>query len=323
MRAIWLKEFGGPHVLVAGDAPDPVVGPGQALIEVAYANITFVETQFRGGGFGPQGAAELPTIPGNGVGGIVRSVGPGADPALIGTRVVSSTGGSGGYAECAVVDSSALFEVPDGLELDQAVALLADGRTATMLVQAAKPRRDERVLVEAAAGGVGTLLVQLVHAAGAKVIAAVGGARKAEVAHGLGADLVVDYREPDWTELVRAELGAVDIVFDGVGGTIGRAAFELIARDGRMLSFGLASGEWADISPERAAEHRVTLVRAQATPAQMRDFTQRALAEAAAGRLHPVIGQRFPLERAADAHAAIESRSTLGKTLLEVGPHAG
>ena len=286
-----------------------------------FASITFIETQFRARGFGPQDMA-LPTIPGNGVGGVVTAVGSDADVTLIGKRVVGSTGGSGGYAERAVVDSAGLFEVPDGLELDQAVALLADGRTATMLVHAAEPGRDERVLIEAAAGGVGTLLVQLVRAAGATVIAAVGGPRKVELARELGADLVVDYRDPGWTERVRAELGAVDVVFDGVGGIIGRAAFELIARDGRMLSFGLASGEWADIADERAAERGVTLVRAQATPAQMRTFTERALAEAAAGRLHPVIGQRFPLERAADAHAAIESRATIGKTLLEVGTRA-
>ncbi|MCT9932007.1 zinc-binding dehydrogenase [Planotetraspora sp. A-T 1434] len=318
MRAVWLKEFGGPEVLVAGEASDPVPGPGQALIEVAFANITFVETLFRASGFGPF-KPELPVIPGNGVGGVVTSVGEGADRGLIGRRVVSVTGGSGGYAELAAVDAAGLIEVPDGVELDTAVALLADGRTATALIRAAGPRPGERVLVEAAAGGVGTLLVQLARAAGATVVAAAGGARKAEVARDLGAQVVADYREPGWTDVVREAVGGVDVVFDGVGGPIGRSAFELLDRGGRMLSYGLASGEWADISDGAAAARGVTLVRGPSVkPEEMSALTASALAEAAAGRLRAVIGQRFPLERAADAHAAIESRATVGKTLLHV-----
>ncbi|GIH73885.1 zinc-binding dehydrogenase [Planobispora longispora] len=317
MRAVWLKEFGGPEVLVAGEAPDPVAGPGQALVEVAFANITFVETQFRSGGFGPF-KAELPVIPGNGVGGVVTAVGPGVDDRLAGRRVITSTGGSGGYAERVAVDAAGLIEVPDGLELDTAVALLADGRTATMMLRAAGVRAGDRVLVEAAAGGVGTLLVQLARAAGAGVVAAAGGPRKLELARDLGADVTVDYREPDWAEQVRQAVGELDVVFDGVGGDIARSAFELLGRGGRMLSYGLAGGSWADVPEETAAERGVSLVRAQATPEELRAFTESALAEAAAGRLRPVIGQRFPLERAADAHAAIQSRATVGKTLLEV-----
>jgi NADPH2:quinone reductase len=317
MRAVWLKEFGPPEVLEAGDAPEPTVRPGMALIDVAWANITFVETQIRAGG-GPF-QPELPVIPGNGVGGVVTAVGANVDASLIGTRIVSSTGGSGGYAERAVVDAATLFEVPDGVALDDAVALLADGRTAMWLMAAAQVRGGERVLVEAAAGGVGTLLVQLARAAGARVVAAAGGARKVEVARGLGADLAVDYREPAWVDRVRAAVGGVDVVFDGVGGAIATSAFELLDSGGRMVSFGLASGEWAAISPDAAAAHGVTLVRpAPPTPAETRVLTERALGEAAAGRLRPLIGQRFPLEQAAKAHAAIESRATIGKTLLTV-----
>lgn len=318
MRAVWLKEFGGPEVLVAGDAPDPVAGPGQALIEVAFANVTFVETQFRASGAGPFKPV-LPMIMGNGVGGVVTSVGAGVDRGLVGKRVVSSTGGAGGYAELVAVDAGALVEVPDGIELDSAVALLADGRTAMLLVRAAGLRAGERALIEAAAGGVGTLLVQLARAGGAKVVAAVGGARKAEVARDLGAEVVVDYREPGWTERVREAAGGVDVVFDGVGGAIGRSAFELLDRGGRMLSFGLASGAWAEIPDEAAADRGVRVIRGPlAPPEELRAFTERALAEAAAGRLRPVIGQRFPLDRAADAHAAMQSRATVGKTLLQV-----
>ncbi|KAB1908889.1 zinc-binding dehydrogenase [Micromonospora sp. AMSO31t] len=317
MRAVWLREFGGPEVLVPGPAPDPVPGPGQVLVEVAHANITFVETMFRATGFGPFTAA-LPVIPGNGVGGTVTGLGAGADPALLGRRVVSTTGGTGGYAERVAVDQGAPIPVPDELPLDAAVALLADGRTALMLARAAGLRPGERVLVEAAAGGVGGLLTQLATAAGARVVAAAGGPRKVALLRERGLDTVVDYREPGWTDRVRGAAGGVDVVFDGVGGTLARAAFDLLDQGGRMVSFGLAGGTWADVPEAEAAARGVALLRPGGTPVELRALTEQALAEGAAGRLRPLIGQRFPLERAADAHAAIGSRATVGKTLLDV-----
>lgn len=318
MRAVWLKEFGGPDVLVSAEAPDPVAGPGQVVIEVAFANITFVETQLRATGAGPF-VPELPMIPGNGVGGTVISTGSGVAPELAGRRVISSTGGSGAYAERVAVDAAGLIDVPDGLPLDDAVALLADGRTATLLVRTAEVRAGDRVLVEAAAGGVGTLLVQLARAAGATVIAAAGGARKVAVARDLGADLAVDYLEPGWADAVRQAAGGVDVVFDGIGGALASTAFGLLDRGGRMLSFGRASGEWAAVPEEVAAVRGVTLLRTPTlNAAELRACTESALAEAVAGRLRPLIGQRFPLEQAGAAHAAIESRGTIGKTLLAV-----
>jgi NADPH:quinone reductase len=318
VRAVWLKETGGPELLMPGDAADPVAGPGQVLIEVELANITFVETQVRAGT--APFSLELPAIPGNGVGGVVAAVGPGVDEELAGRRVVSSLGGSGGYAELAVADAAGVIEVPEGLGLDVALALLADGRTAVSLVRAAAPQAGDRVLVEAAAGGVGSLLVQLSTGQGADVVAAAGGERKLELARELGARVAVDYRKPDWSQRVREECGGVDVVFDGVGGDVARGAFGLLAPGGRMVSFGLASGEWASVSDEDAAARSVELVRpVRPTREEQRELAESALAEAVAGRLRPVIGQRFPLERAADAHAAIESRATVGKTLLEVG----
>jgi NADPH2:quinone reductase len=315
MRAIWMERLGGPEVLVAGDAPDPVAGPGQAVVDVAFANITFIETQFRATGFGPF-RPDLPMIPGNGVGGVVAAVGAGVDPGLVGRRVVASTGGSGGYAERVAVDAGGLIPVPEEVALDDATALLADGRTALWVLDAAGVQAGERVLVLAAAGGVGTLVVQLARAAGAVVVGAAGGARKVEVVRGLGADVAVDYTGPAWADA----LEPVDVVLDGVGGDLARAAVGTIASGGRILSFGAASGDRTVISDEDAGDRAVTVVTAERlTPERQRVFTARALAEAAAGRLVPVIGQRVPLDRAADAHAAIETRATIGKTLLEVG----
>jgi NADPH2:quinone reductase len=316
MRVVWLREFGGPEVLRGGEAPDPVAGSGQVVVDVEFANITFVETQFRASGRGPF-AGGLPLIPGNGVGGTVAATGSGVSSGLVGTRVVTGTGGSGGYAEQVAVDASSLFRVPDGLATDAAVALLADGRTATMVVASAAVRTRERVLVLAAAGGVGSLLVQLAASAGAVVVGAAGGRTKTGVVAELGASVVVDYLDEEWGRRVLDAVGGIDVVFDGVGGELSRAAFELLAPGGRMVSFGLASGTWNPVTEEEAAARSVALVRPSASADELRRCTVLALEDGAAGRLLPIVGQRFPLERAADAHAAIESRAVVGKTLLE------
>ncbi|MBO0891409.1 MAG: zinc-binding dehydrogenase [Acidothermales bacterium] len=315
VRVVWLTELGGPDVLVPGDAPDPTPGPGQVVVDVAYAKVTFVETQFRATGFGPF-TPEPPMVMGNGVGGVVTAVGAGVDGGLVGRRVVAGTGGSGGYAERVAVEAAAVVDVPDGLGLDTAVAVMADGRTALLLVRAAGLRDGDRVLVEAAAGGVGTLLVQLATAAGAWVVAAADGEPKTRLAFDLGADVAVDYREPGWTGTVRDAAGPLDVVFDGVGGAVGRAAFELLGPGGRMLSYGpgerrvgrslRGTGEPARRRAGAGVRHAGRAARAHRPGTRGR----------ANGRLRPVIGQRFPLERAADAHAAIESRATVGKTLL-------
>jgi len=314
-----VSEFGPPEVLKPAEVPDPAAGPGEALIEVEIANITFVETQLRAGRAPhPSMEPRLPVIPGNGVGGTVGAVGEGVERGLVGTRVITSTGGSGGYAERVAVDAAGVIRVPDGVGLPEAVALLADGRTAMSLMRAAEVRPDETVLVEAAAGGVGSLLVQLAAGAGARVVAAAGGERKLRVARELGADETVDYTEPSWTEKVG---DGVDVVFDGVGGAVGRAAFELVRSGGRFCAFGLASGAFTDIPDADAARRNVTVVRGtRVDPEELRQLSRAALAEAETGRLRPVIGQTFPLERAADAHQAIEARATVGKTLLLARP---
>jgi NADPH2:quinone reductase len=318
VRAVLLREFGPPGRLAVEDMPDPVAGPGQVLIDVQFANITFVETQVRAGRPPvPAMAPQLPVILGNGVGGTVAAVGAGVDPALAGSRVVSTTGGSGGYAERVAVDAAGLIPVPENLGLAEAVALLADGRTAIALIRSAKVQPGETVLVEAAAGGVGSLLVQLARNSGARVVGVAGGPRKVSVVTGLGADVAVDYAQPGWTDRVRRDAGGVDVVFDGVGGEIGTSAFGLVDRGGRLCAFGMASGAFTRIADDAAVGRGITVVRgAPVSPEQSRALSQAALAEAAADRLRPLIGQRYPLERAADAHAAIESRATVGKTLL-------
>ncbi len=322
MRAVVMNEFGPPDVLIPVDHDDPVAGPDQVVVEVAFANITFVETQVRAGR--PPNPAMLPQLPvilGNGVGGVVVSVGEGVSEALLGRRVVTSTGGSGGYAERVAVAAEGPIDVPESVALDDAVALLADGRTATALILATAPTAEETVLVEAAGGGVGSLLVQLAKNAGACVVAVAGSSEKLDVARRLGADLTVNYREPGWAGRVRSEVVGVDVVYDGVGGQIGLDAFGLLNDNGRFCAFGMASGSFADI-PD-GARPDVARIKLAVAPAEALELTRSALDQAANGHLCPIIGQRFALSKAADAHAAMEARATMGKTLLVTGFDAG
>ena len=248
-----MEEFGPPEVLVLRDVADPGCAPGEVLIEVSFSSVTFVETQVRWGRApNPSMLPQLPAIPGNGVAGIVVAVGPGVGDEMVGTRVVSTTGGTGGYAGLVSVPADGLIPIPDRLALADAAALLADGRTAVGLVDRVAIEPGATVLVEAAAGGVGSLLVQLAKRAGAFVVAAAGGEHKLEVARSVGADVAVDYGHSRWTDQVAAAVngGSVDVVFDGVGGSIGRDAFGLLRPGGRLCSFGMASGSFTAVSEQ-------------------------------------------------------------------------
>jgi NADPH2:quinone reductase len=320
-----IREFGPPGVLEPGEVDEVRAGPDEVVIDVEFANVTFVETQVRAGR--PPHPSMLPALPailGNGVGGTVRAGtihggtvhGGGAGP---GQRVVASLNGTGGYAERAVSPAPKLIPVPDELTTRDAVALLADGRTALAVAARADLRAGETVLIEAAGGGVGTLLVQIARNAGARVVALAGHPRKLALARDLGADLTVDYRHDGWERQVRDATGQVDVVFDGVGGDIGLAAFGLLGAGGRFCPFGMASGSFTAVTPEQAKAGRVSIRSgAGGSPEELAALARTALAEAAAGRLRPVIGQEFGLDEAAAAHAAIEARETIGKTLLIV-----
>jgi NADPH2:quinone reductase len=219
----------------------------------------------------------------------------------------------------AAVDADDALPVPAAIDLASATALLADGRTALLMLRAADIGTGDRVLVEAAAGGVGSLLVQLAAAAGAHVVAAAGGPRKLELARSLGATYAIDYRRHGWTDEVRNAVGPVDVVLDGVGGAVGKAAFTVLAGGGRMLTFGAASSAWPRLPDATVARRHVTVLRPPRPSAgEMRRLTSEALRRAATGDLRPVVGQVHPLADVVAAHAAVEERRTVGKTLLDV-----
>lgn len=319
MRAVIADEPGAPDVLHPVTLPDPEPGPGQIRVAVEVAAITFIDTLIRAGSpVAPP--ATFPVVLGNGVGGVIDLVGPDVSPAWIGARVVTTTGGTGGYANLALARTADLHRVPEPLDLAEAAALLADGRTAVGLHQAASIQPGETVVITAAAGGVGSILVQLAKASGAQVIALAGSADKLNHARSLGADTTVSYRDQDWTTRVNAAApDGVDVVFDGIGTDTTTALFGLVRSGGRYVQHGAAGGSWGTIDPTTAADKDIGVIPLSAigaTPGDLFSLTERALDLAAQRSIRPTIGQTFPLDDAASAHAAIESRTTIGKTLL-------
>ncbi|MFI6206864.1 zinc-binding dehydrogenase [Streptomyces sp. NPDC051041] len=326
MHAIRLHAFGPAENLAYEEVPDPRPGPGQVRVAVRAAGVHLLDTALRQGFRGPlPELPALPTVPGREVAGVVESLGAGVADHWLGRRVVAHLGlAPGGYAELAVTDAGRLHEIPAGLDFAAAVAMIGTGRTAMGIVQFAELGPDAVAVVLAAAGGLGTLLVQYAKNAGATVVGLAGGPEKTARVRANGADLAVDYRDPDWPDKVRAHLGgrAATVVFDGVGGRSAREAVALLGPAGRHLVFGWSSQGIRDEGRPHLVEGvsqqvlgPVMLERAGG-PDPMRTLELRALTEAAEGRLTPAV-QRFPLAEAAAAHRALETRGTTGKVVLE------
>ncbi|MEU4279489.1 zinc-binding dehydrogenase [Streptomyces tanashiensis] len=330
MHAIRLHAFGPAENLTHEETPDPVPGPGQVRVRVAAAGVHLLDTALREGATGPFPApAALPTIPGREVAGTVDALGEGTDPSWLGRRVVAHLGmNPGGYAELAVTDATRLHALPEHLGEAEAVAMIGTGRTALGILGFTELGPDSVAIVPAAAGGIGTLLVQYAKNAGATVIGLAGGPAKVALVEANGADLAVDYKRPDWPEKVRAFLGdrTATVVFDSVGGDTGRAAVDLLRKGGQHLVFGwsgagLHDGEPLTFTPAELAERGITSesvlgpVMIQKAGGDIRTLELAALDAAATGALRPAV-HRFPLAEAAEAHRALENRGTTGKVVL-------
>ncbi|GHO77957.1 NADPH:quinone reductase [Ktedonobacter sp. SOSP1-85] len=321
MRIVKVRQFGLPEVLRLEESEEPQAGPHQVVIVVEAAGVSFGDTSIRAGKY----PFPLPFAPGWAVGGQIRSVGPDGDLTLVGKPVVALTKAGGGYGEQVVTDVTNVFSLPKDLSVEQALGVFLAGGTAISILKTVQIEPGETVLITAAAGNTGSQLVQLAKAAGAgTVIGAAGGKEKLAVVSRLGADVVIDYGENDWVEQVRNVTGGrgADVVIDAVGGTIGRQAFEVTTNgSGRLVVYGSSSGTEATICLHDLAMRGITVIGALGmamarTEQETRAHMETALQEAAAGRLVAVIGQRYPLERAADAHAAIEARQAIGMVLL-------
>ncbi|QKW33998.1 zinc-binding dehydrogenase [Actinomadura sp. NAK00032] len=320
MRAIQVKEFGGPEVLTLAEVPDPVPGAGQVVVGMAVADVIFLDTLLRGGWGQDFFPRTLPYVPGGGGAGEVLRTGEGVDPAWVGRRVLVRTGT--GYAEQVVAEEGEIMPIPGGLAAGTAAALVHDGVTALSLARLGVPAKGEWVLVSAAAGGAGSLLVQLAVDAGARVVAAASSEAKLELARELGAEVVVDYTRAEWVERVReATGGGVALGYDGAGGPLGLAAFDAVADGGRFVTYGSGEG-FADPDKDVAQRRgvRVLAPHMDGPPdeATVRELLASVLELAEEGRLKPVVRATYPLDRAADAHRALAERATVGKSLLVV-----
>jgi NADPH2:quinone reductase len=321
MHAIRLHSFGPAENLRWEEVDDPVPADGEVLIDVAASGVHLLDTSIRrGAAMGPFPLPDLPAIPGREVAGIVAELGPGVDDAWMGRRVVAHLGeASRGYAERVVTRAARLHALPDGVSEPAAVAMIGTGRTALGILDVARPVAGDVVLVTGAAGGLGALLVQGVQRADAEVVGVAGGEAKVARIRALGA-LAVDYLEPDWPERVRGAVGdrGITLVLDGVGGAAGRAAFELLEPGGRLVLFGWSSGSPTELNTGDILARSLT-VSAGLGPhilRRLRELEERALAAVAAGELVPLVDDRFTLARAAEAHAALEGRGTVGKVVL-------
>ncbi|NKQ24480.1 zinc-binding dehydrogenase [Streptomyces galbus] len=325
MHAIRLHSFGPAENLRYEEVDDPRPAPGQVRVAVAAAGVHLLDTALREGVRGPAPALpELPTIPGREIAGVVDALGEGTDTRWLGKRVVAHLGfAPGGYAELAVTDAGRLHEVPEPLDLAAAVAMIGTGRTALGIARFTDLGPGSVVLVPAAAGGIGTLLVQYARNAGATVVGLAGGAEKVARVRAAGADLAVDYTDPGWPGTVRAGLGGrvPNVVFDGVGGDVAREAVALLGPGGRHLVFGWSAEGVVDgrgyvvdgVSEQVLGPAMLSRV---GGPAPLRTLGEQALAEAAAARPVPAV-TRFPLAGAAAAHRALQDRGTVGKVVLE------
>jgi NADPH2:quinone reductase len=329
MHAIRLHAFGPAENLSYEPVKDPEPAPGQVRIAVAAAGVHLLDTAIRAGIKGPlPELPALPTVPGREVAGTVESLGDGVAGLWLGKRVVAHLGfNPGGYAELAVTDVDRVHEIPGNLDFAQAVAMIGTGRTTMGILQFADLTPDSVAVIPAAAGGIGTLLVQYAKHAGATVIGLAGGPEKVARVEKNGADLAVDYKDPSWPDQVRRFLGdrPATVVFDGVGGDTAREAVALLdnpgGERGKHLVFGWSGDGLHDGTPylvEGISQSVLGPVMMQKTggPNPVRTLELRALTEAAAGRLVPAV-QRFPLAQAAAAHRALESRGTIGKVVLE------
>ncbi|MEU4768644.1 zinc-binding dehydrogenase [Actinosynnema sp. NPDC023794] len=321
MRAVRLHAFGS--ALRCEEVEDPSPGPGQVRIAVRAAGVHLVDGVIRRGRDDCVPLPELPAVLGSEVSGVVDAVGRDVDGAWLGERVVTQLGlAGGGYAELVVREVGALHAIPVGLDFPAAVAMICTGGTALGVVEAAAPAPGDVVVVTAAAGGIGTMLVQGAARAGALVVGLAGGEEKRRVALRAGAAVSVDYMVEGWQQQVRARLGGreVTVVLDGVGGALGRGAVDLLAPGGRVVVFGSSSGELVHLTTEDLFARALTATVAVGPQVAkrsggLRALEARALAAAATHRLTPFV-QAFPLAEAARAHEAIETRRTVGKVVL-------
>jgi len=320
MLAIQVSRTGAPEVLETVDIPTPEPGPGQVRLRHEAIGINFIDTYHRSGLY----PLKLPVTLGQEAAGVVDAVGEGVTTFKPGDRA-AYTGQFGGYAEYNVVPAARLLHLPTGVAAEVAAGSLLKGMTAEFLLRRCRPvKAGETILVHAAAGGVGAILCQWAKHLGVHVIGAVGSEDKAKLARQHGCEQVILYRDEDVAARVKEITGGagVPVVYDGVGAATFEASLSSLSRRGMLVSFGNASGPAPAIEPGRLSRMGSLFL----TRPTLFDYiiTSEELAESSAALFHVIetgavkidIGQRFALADARKAHEALESRATVGSSLL-------
>jgi NADPH2:quinone reductase len=320
MFAIQARAAGGPDVLEPVDIPVPTPGPGEILVRNQAIGLNFIDTYQRSGLY----PIAFPAVLGGEAAGVVEAIGEGVTRFRVGDRAYAMSV-SGAYAQAMVAHQDRCVRLPDDITLEIATAATLKGMTAEFLVRRCHLlAADETVLVHAAAGGVGQILVQWAKAVGATVIATAGGADKLAIAQSLGADHIIDYRAEDVAARARqiTDGQGVRVVYDGVGAATFEGSVGSLARRGLLVSFGNASGPVPPLAPLRLMEAgsiyltRPTLWHYIATPTELDDSAAALFEMIRTGQVKISIGQTFALKDMRQAHEALEGRRTVGSTIL-------
>ena len=320
MRAIEVKQTGGPDVLELVDVPKPAAGAGEVLVKVHAAGVNFIDVYLREGRY----PSALPAIPGQEGAGIVEAVGAGVSGFREGDRVCwSNTRGS--YAEFVSVPADQLIPVPGDVRIDDAAAVLVQGLTAHYLAYDTYAiKAGDTVLIHAGAGGVGLLLTQVAKMLGARVLTTVSTAQKAELSRDAGADRVINYTTESFLEVVKQETGGegLPVVYDSVGKTTFEDSLKCLRPRGLMALYGASSGPVPPFDLIRLSQMgslyvtRPTMKDYLRTRSEVERRFKDLFSWIAAGKLRVRIGHRYPLADAAQAHRDLEARKTTGKILL-------
>jgi len=321
MLAIQAVRAGGPEVLERVDIPVPRPGPGQILIRHEAVGLNFIDTYQRSGLY----PMTLPAVLGLEGAGVVEAVGEGVTRFAAGDRVAYGNGPIGAYAEFHVVPEGRAVRLPTGIEPATAAAAMLKGMTAEFLLRRCVPvKAGDWVLIHAAAGGVGTIMVQWAKALGAKVIGTAGSEDKAALARDNGADETILYREEDVAARVReiTDKAGVRVVYDGVGAATFQGSLDSLARRGTLVSYGNASGPAPAVLPLELSRRgslfltRPTLFDYVVTTEELDESAGALFEVISSGAVKIDIGQTFPLAETRRAHETLEARETTGSSLL-------
>ncbi len=323
MKAVQLQEYGGPEVLKIVEIEKPVTTGREVLIEIKAIGVNYADTARREGQYVVK--TPLPFIPGAEIAGVVTAVGEKVSSIKPGMRVVTLIE-SGGYSEFAVADERSLIPLPETLDYRNAVALPLQGLSAYHVLKTmGRLEKGETVLVHAAAGGVGTLAVQLAKLFGAgKIIATASSSEKLELARQMGADVLVNYTESNWVEQILEATGGkgVDVALEMVGGDVFNKSLKCLATFGRLVVFGAASGEQSRMYPGALMARNQSVIgfflpQIMRKPELLQPSLVELLTYLGEGKLKLSIGGVYPLEEAANVHRLLQSRKTTGKLILE------